>query len=218
MQTLVGSGGDENRTCGSPLATWIWTIRTYWVPCEQFKSCSKCYNKHTPHRRTHTPVLCLYSSWPRRVEKKKNPFETWNSSPSAALVLPLTRPGAEQQQQQKQREENTGLCCLSRSPLDTFGAPSPNGRGSIEALLCWGACERTADCCVVSNVTRYCNKVSLHWRSWVYVSAPYCVSLRRSASMDLLETYSAIYIHRCMENLQLCYINLKNFWEFLKIN
>lgn len=77
-------------------------------------------------------------------------------------MLPSTRPGAEQQQQ-----ENTGLCCLSRSPLDTFWTLSPSGRSSIEALLYWGTCERTADLSAVSNVTRYCNKVSLHWQSWV---------------------------------------------------
>lgn len=171
IQALVGSGGDGNRTCGSPLATWILTIHIYWVLCEQI--CLKCYNKHTLHTHTHFCVVFV-SSWVER-----NPFETWNSSPSAAPVLPSTRSGAEQQQQ-----ENTGLCCLSRSPLDTFWTPSPNGRCSIEALLYWGACERTADLSVVSNVTRYCNKVSLRWQSWVCVfvcTYSYCMSQCRQA-------------------------------------
>lgn len=153
---------------------------THWALCEQFKFCSKCYNKHTRRTHKHPCVVFVFALIQLgRKGRKKNPFEIWNSSPSAAPVLPSTRPGAERQQQ-----ENTGLCCLSRSPLDTFWTPSPNGRRSIEALLYWGACERTADLSVVSNVTRYCNKVGLRWQSSVCVCVctySYCMSLRRQA-------------------------------------
>lgn len=97
MQPLVGSGGDENRTCGSPLATWIWTTHTYWVPCEQFKSGSKCYNKHTIQTHTHPCVVFIFVlTQPSR--KKKESF--WNlklfsiSSPCAPLDQARSRAAA----------------------------------------------------------------------------------------------------------------------------
>lgn len=105
--------------------------------CEQYahtggfvnssKISSKCYNKHTLH--IHTPLCCVRIC-PDPVGKKKNPFETRNCSPSAAPVLPSTRPGAEQQQ-----PENTGLCCLSRSPLDTFLNPFSQGTRQHRGLV-----------------------------------------------------------------------------------
>ncbi|TNN76338.1 hypothetical protein EYF80_013417 [Liparis tanakae] len=97
-------------------------------------------------------------------------------------------PGAEQQQ------ENTGLCCLSRSPLDTFGTPCPSGRGSIEALLLYrGACERTADSSVASNVTRYCNKASsLNSRLQSVLTLPPSSSPCQSACSGLKEPFSPL--------------------------